>query len=95
MDTLRTYYRLAKPGIIYGNLVAFIGGFFLASAWTPDWARFAYALGGLALIIASASVFNNYIDRDIDALMERTKNRAFVRGVVSVPAALTSHLRDS
>ena len=40
-------------------------------------------LAGLSLIIASSCVFNNYIDRDIDEMMERTKNRASVRGLVS------------
>ncbi len=43
---------------------------------------------GLSLVIASGCVFNNYIDRDIDAVMERTKKRALVRGVISTRSAL-------
>ncbi len=84
----RDYYELTKPGIIYGNAVTALGGFLLASHWHPDLARGAEMLIGLALIIASGCVFNNYIDRDIDAKMERTKNRALPRGRVSGRAAL-------
>jgi heme o synthase len=45
-------------------------------------------LGGLSLVIASACVFNNYLDRDIDAKMARTKKRALVSGSISGQNAL-------
>ncbi|XPE52237.1 UbiA family prenyltransferase [Shigella flexneri] len=34
-------------------------------------------------MVASGCVFNNYIDRDIDCIMERTKNRALVKGLIA------------
>lgn len=40
------------------------------------------------MVIASASVFNNYIDRDIDRKMARTKKRALVRGAITGRNAL-------
>ncbi len=85
---LRDYYLLTKPGIIYGNALTATAGFFLASRGHFDgWLLFAMLLG-LSLIIASSCVINNYIDRDIDKLMERTKDRALVRGVIKKNSAM-------
>jgi protoheme IX farnesyltransferase len=86
---LKTYYRLTKPGIVYGNAVTVIAGFFLASRGDIDWVLLLEALGGISLVIASACVFNNYIDRDIDKKMARTKKRALASGNISAQAALS------
>jgi len=87
-DTLTTYYQLTKPGIIYGNALAAIGGFLLASKGHFDLLLFAAMLVGSSLVIASGCVFNNYLDREIDANMARTKKRALVSGRVSGASAL-------
>lgn len=83
------YYLLIKPGIILGNLITFTAGFVLASKGSFDFKLFALTLLGLALIIASACVFNNYIDRNTDQLMSRTKNRALATGSISGFRALS------
>lgn len=79
---------LTKPGIILGNIVTTIGGFALASQGNYNLWLLLATLVGLGLVIAAAGVFNNYIDRYADAKMERTKNRAFVKGLVSTNRAL-------
>lgn len=81
---IKDYYTLTKPGIIYGNAITVIAGFFLASSSVLEWRLLPLILIGISLIIASGCVFNNYIDRDIDSLMERTKKRALVVG--SIPS---------
>lgn len=86
--SLRDYYHVTKPGIIYGNLFVAIGAFFLGSHWHPNWLHFLGLVFGLGLIIASGSVFNNYYDRDIDGTMARTKTRPSVTGVISPRALL-------
>ncbi|MDE2213303.1 MAG: heme o synthase [Patescibacteria group bacterium] len=85
---MREYLSLTKPGIVFGNAVAALAGFLLASGVHPVWERGIFMILFLACVIASACTFNNYFDRDIDARMERTKERSFVRGSVSVPLAL-------
>lgn len=79
---------LTKPGIILGNIITTLGGFALASRGQIDFVLLLYTLLGLGLIIASAGVFNSYIDRFADAKMERTKNRPLVRGEISNQKAL-------
>ncbi len=86
---LKDYYRLAKPGIIYGNVFTTIAAFLFASQWhfKGPW-LFTATVFGISLIIGSACVFNNYLDRDLDAQMERTRNRVLVTGVIRAHHAL-------
>lgn len=87
MSRARTYYLLTKPGIIRGNLLTAAAGFLLASGDDIRLGLLLAMLAGTSLVIASACVANNYIDRAIDAKMARTKGRAFVKGLVSARAA--------
>ena len=86
---LQAYYRLTKPGIIYGNALMYAAGFFLASSQRIDWELFISGLAGLSLVIGAACVFNNIADREMDAHMERTKKRALVSGAISIKDATT------
>lgn len=82
------YYLITKPGIILGNLITVAAGFWLGSRGRFDFPLFLETLLGIALIIASACVFNNYIDRKLDQKMSRTKNRALVIGLIKEKNAL-------
>ncbi|BCL70411.1 protoheme IX farnesyltransferase [Vibrio nigripulchritudo MADA3029] len=85
---ISNYLQLTKPGIIRGNLVAAAGGFFLASQGQIDWQLFLAVCLGTTFIVASGCVFNNFIDKDIDAKMKRTCQRELVQKVVPVSNAL-------
>ncbi len=85
---IKSYYYLTKPGIIYGNSLSVIAGFFLASGRVFNPIIFLATLFGLGFVMASACVFNNYIDREIDEKMERTKKRALVTKKIPVKNAL-------
>lgn len=85
---VKAYFWLTKPGIIMGNLISAAGGFLFASHGDIDWWLLVAALAGTGLVIGSACVFNNYIDRSIDAKMNRTKWRASVKGSISLGRGL-------
>ncbi|AKH65733.1 MULTISPECIES: heme o synthase [Photorhabdus] len=85
---IKQYLQVTKPGIIFGNLISVIGGFLLASKGVIDYPLFISTLLGVSLVVASGCVFNNYIDRDIDRIMERTKNRVLVKGLIDPKISL-------
>src|SRR5579884_120635 len=85
---LKAYIRLTKPGIIFGNGLTTLAGFFLAAKGNIHVALLLATVTGVSFNIASACVFNNYIDRGIDAEMGRTKSRALVTGSISARAAI-------
>ncbi|CAQ85519.1 MULTISPECIES: heme o synthase [Photorhabdus] len=85
---IKQYLQVTKPGIIFGNLISVIGGFLLASKGVIDYPLFLSTLLGVSLVVASGCVFNNYIDRDIDRIMERTKNRVLVKGLIDPKISL-------
>lgn len=76
------YISITKPGIIFGNIITVIGGFYMAKSHANLFLLF-FALIGISLVIAAGCVLNNYIDKDIDRLMERTKNRPSALGLIS------------
>ncbi len=76
------YISLTKPGIIFGNLITTIGGFYLVKPHA-SFSLLFFTLLGISLVIACGCVLNNYMDRDIDQLMERTKHRPSAQGSIS------------
>lgn len=80
---LKKYLFLTKPGILFGNFVTTLGGFFLAAQGSVDFLLLIITLVGTTLVVASGCVVNNIIDQDIDHKMERTMNRALVKKTIS------------
>lgn len=88
MKRFALYYQLTKPGIIRGNAIHTLAGALLASAVSLDWKTTMGVLIGTSLVIASACVSNNYMDRGIDKEMARTKSRPSVTGEVPLHSAM-------
>lgn len=84
---LKKYLFLTKPGILFGNFVTTLGGFFLAAQGQVDFLLLILTLLGTTLVVASGCVINNIIDQDIDHKMERTQNRALVKKTISPTVA--------
>lgn len=85
----RDFVTVTKPGIVRSNLLSTVTAFWLASRTVGEsvgaptglsgFLLLFYTVIGTALILASSCVLNNYLDRDLDRLMERTKNRPSVK----------------
>jgi protoheme IX farnesyltransferase len=81
--TLKAYVSLTKPRVVELLLVVTAPTMLLAERGIPSlWLILATLVGG-SLSAGSAGAFNCYLDRDIDRLMKRTKNRPLVTGELS------------
>jgi protoheme IX farnesyltransferase len=86
---IAAYVALTKPRIIELLLVTTVPTMIVAEQGMPSpWLIACTVLGG-SLAAGGANAMNMVVDRDIDRLMERTKNRPLVTGAMSPRAALT------
>ncbi len=88
INKYKAYYDLTKPGIIRGNLLTALAGFFFAANGDIQLTTLVSLIFGIIFLIGAACVVNNYIDREIDSKMKRTKDRALVTGEISASRAL-------
>ena len=85
---IKTYYELTKPKIWYLLVFTAFGAAIVASkiyGVEVSPLTWALMLFGVAAGSASANTLTNYHDRDIDAIMERTKGRPIPSGRISPP----------
>lgn len=87
-STVGHYVALTKPRIIELLLITTVPTMVLAErGWPSTWLVIVTLIGG-TLAAGGANAINMYVDRDIDKLMERTKNRPLVTGVIEPRNAL-------
>jgi protoheme IX farnesyltransferase len=88
LTTLRTYADLTKPRLLPLVLLSGVPVFGMAAAGPPAPGFALLVLLGIALAAASANTLNAYLERDVDARMERTRERPLPAGRVAPRAAL-------
>ncbi len=84
---IKQYLQVTKPRIIFGNLISVVGdscslpkgASTISVSRHPGWVSVGGRVPGCV---------NNYIDRDIDKKMERTKNRVLVKGLIAPSVTL-------
>lgn len=86
--SFKDFLALIKIGIVNSNAMVTFTGFWLALHFNNfhiyDYiVELILTMVGSSLIIAGSCAINNYIDRDIDPLMDRTKTRPTVTGKIS------------
>jgi protoheme IX farnesyltransferase len=85
---IRDYADLTKPRLLPMVLFTGIPVFGMTVGAPVSWGFAALVLLGIMLAAASANTLNAYIERDKDALMERTKDRPLPAGKIEPRAAL-------
>lgn len=89
LDTVwRDYIELCKPRVVALMLLTVVVGMYLA---TPGWVPITIlcaSLLGIGLCAGSAAAINHLVDKRIDSMMSRTKNRPVAHGRISVTQAL-------
>lgn len=87
-SVLGGYIALMKLRVVELLLVTTVPTMVLAEGGWPDLSLIIITLIGGTLAAGGANAINMYVDRDIDALMERTKNRPLVTGLISPRSGL-------
>ena len=85
---LSDYLQLTKPRIVVLELIVATAAACLAVPHALDAGVVLHALWGTALVAASASIANQWWERDIDARMPRTADRPLPAGRVSSSEAV-------
>ena len=85
---LKGFVALTKPRIVELLLVTTVPTMIVAARGLPSWSLMAATVVGGTLAAGGANALNMVVDRDIDAVMHRTRGRPLVTGIVSPPAAL-------
>jgi protoheme IX farnesyltransferase len=87
-SAIGAYFALTKPRIIELLLITTVPSMILAAGrWPGTWPVLATLIGG-SLSAGGANALNNYVDRDIDQVMRRTRSRPLARQVVPPGNAL-------
>nr|WP_182169505.1 heme o synthase [Flaviflexus equikiangi] len=86
-STVNAYIALTKPRIIELLLTTTIPTVILAAGGWPSWRVLIACIVFGYLASGSANAYNMVLDRDIDAVMNRTKQRPLVTGEISPRAA--------
>ena len=88
-EKVKGFITLMKLRVVELLLVTTVPTMIVADEGLPSILLILATLLGGTLSAGGANAINMYIDRDIDPLMERTKNRPLVTGVLSPREALT------
>jgi heme o synthase len=74
------YVVLTKPDVTFLVVITTVAGFYLGSVGTLDWTRLLCTLGATLLVAGGTAALNQYLEREMDALMRRTAGRPLPSG---------------
>ena len=88
MKHMAAYIELAKPRILSMVLVTTTIGYFLAAKGIHPFATLLLALLGVGCATGGSAALNNYLEREADGKMVRTRDRALPAGIIQPSSAL-------
>ncbi|MGH7493881.1 MAG: heme o synthase [bacterium] len=88
LSKLADYLSLTKPRVTLMVLITMIFGFYLGARGAVDWMLLFCAVAGTAMVAGGTSALNQYLERDLDAKMLRTKHRPLPTGRIPPNNAL-------
>jgi protoheme IX farnesyltransferase len=83
-----TYLSLTKPRITVMVTLSALAGYGVGAATPVDWGQVGLVALGIALLSSGIGALNQYWERDLDGLMNRTKIRPLPRGLITPGRAL-------
>ncbi|HXX70652.1 MAG TPA: heme o synthase [Candidatus Acidoferrum sp.] len=83
------YLVLTKPDVTFLVVITTVAGFYLGSIGPLDWVRLLHTLGATLLVAGGTAALNQYIEREMDAVMRRTAARPLPSGQLRPRDVLT------
>jgi protoheme IX farnesyltransferase len=80
LQVLSDLLALTKPRVVIMVLITTVVGFYLGSGGFADYVLLSWTLVGTGLAAGGSLALNQYVERDLDARMERTRNRPLPSG---------------
>jgi heme o synthase len=74
------FVELAKPRVVLMVLITAFVGFYVGSAEVPNYLELLQMLFGTAFAAGGTLALNQYLERDTDSVMERTRHRPLPDG---------------
>jgi protoheme IX farnesyltransferase len=87
-ERVAAYFELTKPRIAFMLVLTAAAGFYLGSDAAFDWRVFLNSMVGITLLAFGVASLNQFLERNIDGLMQRTAKRPLPAGKLSGAEAL-------
>ncbi len=79
---LWSYVVLTKPDVTFLVVITTVAGFYLGSTGAIDWSLLLNTLFATMLVAGGTAALNQYVERDMDAVMRRTASRPLPAGTL-------------
>jgi heme o synthase len=87
-ETMRAYVDLTKPRITFMVVLTTLAGFCLGSLQGIEWVKLLHLMVGIGFLSSGISTINQWMERDLDALMLRTQDRPLPTGRLTPTQAI-------